>query len=173
MERDQKMVRARGNLASSSCQSTSSLTLPLIKIFFPHGHHLICFPASLCRVCRGVCASYINSPATSFSSSIGPYTGRRGIFLASIIILSSLWRRRKTSIFKIIYWPVQGKTFGGRCRNLHGNQIKDEELYHIIENKTWMDGKPPHQLLTLLNLQTPLSMPTMLKQRWDTKDYYA
>ena len=151
MERDQKMVRARGNLASSSCQSTSSLTLPLIKIFFPHGHHLICFPASLCRVCRGVCASYINSPATSFSSSIGPYTGRRGIFLASIIILSSLWRRRKTSIFKIIYWPVQGKTFGGRCRNLHGNQIKDEELYHIIENtrpsvnyaKDWLNHSFP------------------------------
>ena len=38
-----------------------------------------------------------------------------------------------------------------------------------------MDGgnTATNKLLTLLNLQTPLSMPTMLKQRWDTKDYYA
>ena len=49
----------------------------------------------------------------------------------------------------------------------------NEQRYHIRENKTWMEGTLPHQLLTLLNLQTPLTMLTMLKQRWDTKDYYA
>ena len=29
-------------------------------------------------------------------------------------------------------------------------QIKDEELYHIIENKTWMDGK---MVATILGLR--------------------